>query len=207
MRQDSLIQHIWARNSYAVMARSRNLHERITAMVSSDPPLVADAMELMAVALASPPTRSGWNEAVEKAWDRIKKPAAKHGYTRSGYLAAIKKGREETRLFLFEAAAAIGERSLVASSLLDDAPLHGFAFYLKGSDWWQVREKNGRLSSLPLNGLLTRASSSARQEAVLHGEGILRRIAGNVYPDPRFAPTLRSKGLWNDTWSKVSIAV
>ena len=97
-------------------------------------------------------------------------------------------------------AATIGDEGLVASSLLDANPMPGFAFFKKGHDWWQVREKNGRLSCLPLTGLLSRASSSARRDAVLHGEGILRRIAGNYYPDPRFAPTLRSKGVWDDAW-------
>ncbi|MFQ5768297.1 MAG: hypothetical protein ACE5ID_09990, partial [Acidobacteriota bacterium] len=95
---------------------------------------------------------------------------------------------------------------VIGSSLLDDTPLPGFAFYLKGREWWQVREKNGRLSSLPLNGLLSRASSSARREAVLQGEGILRRVGGTVYPDPRFATMLRSRGLWNKGWPSVGAA-
>ena len=203
MRQDTLIQHIWARHKYCVLARSRSIYDRVSAMVSSDPPLVGEALELMAEALASPPTRTGWGDALDHAWGHVKKDGARNGFTRAGFLEACKKGRDEARKFLFEAAAVAGDDNQVASSLLDDTPLPGFAFFRKGKDWWQVREKNGRLSCLPLNGLLTRASSSARKEAVLHGEGILRRIAGQVYPDPRFAATLRTKGVWNDSWSKV----
>jgi hypothetical protein len=203
MRQDNLIEHIWARHKYGVLARSRNLHDRVSALVASDPPLVADALELMAEALASPPSRSGWSDALDKAWNQIKKGASKSGYSRDGFLAACRKGRDEARLYLFEAAAAAGDEALMASSLLDDNPLPGFAFFKKGQDWWQVREKNGRLSCLPLTGLLSRASSSARREAVLHGEGILRKIAGTTYPDPRFAPALRHRRLWNETWSEI----
>lgn len=200
MRQDHLIQHIWARHRFGVMARSRNTYERVSAMVASDPPRVTEALELMAEALASPPSRSGWGDALERIWGEVKKDAPKQGFSRDGFLAACKKGKEEARLYLFQAAAEVGEEEVVASSLLDDNPMPGFAFFKKGKDWWQVREKNGRLSCLPLSGLLTRASSSARRDAVLAGEGILRRIAGNYYPDPRFAPTLRSKGLWDKGW-------
>jgi hypothetical protein len=207
MRQDSLIEHIWARHKYSVLARSRNIHDRVSAMVSSEPPLVVDALELIAEALASPPSRTGWNEAMDKAWKEVKKGGIKKGYTLSGFQSACKKGRDDARRYLFEAATVAGHENLVASSLLDDTPLPGFAFFKKGEDWWQVREKNGRLSCLPLNGLLTRASSSARREAVLHGEGILRKIAGTTYPDPRFAPALRTRQLWNESWSEVTLAV
>ncbi|MFQ5671049.1 MAG: hypothetical protein ACE5HD_11120 [Acidobacteriota bacterium] len=207
MRQDSLLGHIWERHSIAVMARSRSLHERVDAMVASDPPLVPEAIELMARALAGPPSRCGWGEAVEHAWEQLKKDGVRNGYRHTGLMVACKKGRDEARLFLFEAAAVMKNDKLIASSLLDDNPMPGFAFYRKGNDWWQVREKNRRLSCLPLGGLLARAASSARRDAVLHGEGILRRVAGNVFPDPRFAPTLRAKGLWDDHWAKIPIAV
>ena len=207
MRQDSLIGHIWARHEYNVLARSRGLHDRISAMVSSDPPLVGEALALIAEALTNRPTRSGWDQALDKAWTKIRKKASQCGYSRADFLAASKKGQDEARLFLFEAAAACGSDDLIGSSLLDDAPMPGFAFYTKGKDWWQVREKNGHLSSLPLNGLLTRAISSARRDAVLAGEGILRHVAGSVFPDPRFVPVLRSKGVWSDAWSKVSVSV
>jgi hypothetical protein len=207
MRQDHLIQHIWARHRFGVLARSRNTYERISAMVDSDPPRVTEALELMAEALASPPSRSGWGDALQHVWDEVSKkaggkkaPKKKSSLTKDEFVAACKKGKEEARLYLFQAAAQVGEEEIVASSLLDDNPMPGFAFFKKGKDWWQVREKNGRLSCLPLSGLLTRASSSARRDAVLAGEGILRRIAGNYYPDPRFAPTLRSKGLWDKGW-------
>jgi len=199
MRQDHLIQHIWARHKYGVIARSRNVYERVTAMVSSDPPRVTEALELMAESLASPPSRSGWGDALDLAWEQIEKKNKKN-LSRAEFTTACKKGKEEARLCIFRLAATIGDEGLVASSLLDDNPMPGFAFFKKGHDWWQVREKNGRLSCLPLTGLLSRASSSARRDAVLHGEGILRRIAGNYYPDPRFAPTLRSKGVWDDAW-------
>ena len=108
------------------------------------------------------------------------------------------------RRLTFQAASACECDDLVGSSLFDDTPMPGFAFYVKGKDWWQVREKNGHLSSLPLNGLLSRAASSARRDAVLAGEGILRRVAGSVYPDPRFVPVLRSKGVWSDSWSNTT---
>ncbi len=169
-------------------------------MVNADPPLVNDALELMSEALASPPSRAGWGDALDLAWDQIEKKGRKRGFSRTEFTAACKKGKEEARLYLFRLAAETGDETLVGSSLLDDNPMPGFAFFKKGSDWWQVREKNGRLSCLPLTGLLSRASSSARRDAVLHGEGILRRIAGNYYPDPRFAPTLRSKGVWDESW-------
>ncbi len=203
MRQDSLIRHIWARHEFNVLARSRSLHGRITALVESDPPLVAEALELIAEALTNPPTRIGFDQVLEKAWRRVRKDARECGFVRADFVAACKKGREEARRFLFQAAAACHCTDLVASSLFDDAPMPGFAFYAKGDDWWQVREKNGHLSSLPLSGLLSRASSSARRDAVLAGEGILRHVAGTIYPDPRFVPLLRSKGVWNETWSTV----
>ena len=206
MRQDSLIEHIWARHEFNVLARSRNLHNRISAMVVSDPPRVGEALELMAEALTNRPTRTGWELAVERAWKKIRKEASRHGYSRADFQAACKKGQEEARRFLFEAATACHCNELIGSSLLDDTPMPGFAFYVKGKDWWQVREKNGHLSSLPLKGLLTRATSSARRDAVLAGEGILRHVGGSVYPDPRFIPALRSKGVWSDAWSKTPIA-
>ncbi|MFQ5719290.1 MAG: hypothetical protein ACE5IK_07050 [Acidobacteriota bacterium] len=201
MRQDSLIEHIWARHEFNVLARSATIHGRVSAMVESDPPRVAEAMELMAEALANRPTRSGWGLAIDRAWKKIAGKAATCGFSRSGFLAARKKGPDEARRFLFRAATACRCDELIGSSLLDDTPMPGFAFYAKGKDWWQVREKNGHLSSLPLNGLLSRAASSARRDAVLAGEGILRHVGGAVYPDPRFVPVLRSKGVWSDAWS------
>ena len=201
MRQDSLIEHIWARHQFNVLARSQNLHDRISAMVSADPPRVADALELMAEALTNRPTREGWRQAFEQAWKKIRKEAVSQGWSRAKFQAACKQGHEEARRFLFQAASACGCDELVGSSLFDDTPMTGFAFYVKGKDWWQVREKNGHLSSLPLNGLLSRAASSARRDAVLAGEGILRHVAGTVYPDPRFVPVLRSKGVWSESWT------
>jgi len=200
MRQDHLIQHIWARHKYGLIARSRSTYERVDAMVSSDPPRVTEALDLMSQTLASPPSRSGWGDALDLAWRELGKSRKKHDLSKDKFAHACKKGREEARLYLFTIAVETGDDALVGSSLLDDNPMPGFAFFKKGSDWWQVREKNGRLSCLPLTGLLSRASSSARRDAVLHGEGILRRIAGNYYPDPRFEPVLRSKGLWSKAW-------
>ncbi|TDI42913.1 MAG: hypothetical protein E2P00_05810 [Acidobacteria bacterium] len=200
MRQDHLIQHIWARHKYGLIARSRSSYERVNAMVSSDPPRVTEALDLMSQTLASPPSRSGWGDALDLAWRELGENRKKHDLSKDKFANACKKGREEARLYLFTIAVETGDDGLVGSSLLDDNPMPGFAFFKKGSDWWQVREKNGRLSCLPLTGLLSRASSSARRDAVLHGEGILRRIAGNYYPDPRFVPVLRSKGLWSEAW-------
>lgn len=204
MRQDSLIRHIWARHQYAVMARSRSMHDRICALVSSDPPLVSDSLELMAEALTNPPTRSGWTDTLERLWNQLKGAARSEKIAKGDFMATCKKGREEARRLIFHLAAAGDNKDLVGSSLLDDAPMPGFAFYKKGDDWWQVREKNGHLSSLPLSGLLNRASSSARRDAVLAGEGILRKIGGAVYPDPRFVRTLRSKGVWSESWDQIS---
>ena len=204
MRQDSLIEHIWARHQFNVLARSQNLHDRISAMVLADPPRVAEALELMAEALTNRPTREGWRLAFEKAWKKIRKDATGRGFTRAMFQTACKQGHEEGRRFLFQAASAVECDELVGSSLFDDTPMPGFAFYVKGKDWWQVREKNGHLSSLPLNGLLSRAASSARRDAVLAGEGILRRVGGTTYPDPRFVPVLRSKGVWSESWSNTT---
>jgi len=200
MRQDHLIQHIWARHKYGLIARSRSTYERVDAMVSSDPPRVTEALDLMSKTLASPPSRSGWGDALDLAWTDLRKKGKKAEFSRDHFADVRKKGREEARLYLFTKAVESGDDALIGSSLLDDNPMPGFAFFKKGSDWWQVREKNGRLSCLPLTGLLSRASSSARRDAVLQGEGILRRIAGRYYPDPRFEPVLRSKGLWSDSW-------
>jgi hypothetical protein len=201
-RQDALIEHIWTRHQFAVMARSRDLNRRISAMVTSDPPRVAEALELIAEALAATPSRNGWHDALEHAWSHMAQ-VAPSGLNRDGFLSACKQGREEARRYLFHAATSTGDEVLVGSSLLDDNPLPGFAFYKKGNDWWQVREKNGRLSCLPLTGLLSRATSSARRDLVLQGEGILRRVGGSLHPDPRFVQTLRRKGLWSETWVEV----
>jgi hypothetical protein len=200
MKRDSLIDHIWLRHRYAVLARSRSLHDRIEALVSSDPPLVGEAIELMGEALASPPSRTGWTDAVDQAWGQLRRTA---GCSRDHFAAACKQGREEARVFLFRAAATAGDHVLVGSSLLDDEPITSFAFYAKATEWWQVREKNGHLSSLPVTTLLNRAGASARPEAVLAGEGVLRRVGGTVYADPRFTPLLRPTGLWKDTWASV----
>ncbi|MFQ5768528.1 MAG: hypothetical protein ACE5ID_11185, partial [Acidobacteriota bacterium] len=132
MRQDSLIRHIWARNKYAVMARSRSTSQRITAMVESDPPLVQEAIELIAEALATPPTRSGWNEALEQAWKDLKTAGLQDGYNRAQFVFACMKGQEEARRFLFAAAAASDHQVVIGSSLLDDTPRPGVACYLKG---------------------------------------------------------------------------
>ena len=200
MRQELLIEHIWARHQYAVLARSKPLHDRVAALVASDPPLVVDAVELMAEALTAPPSRGGFNDAVGQAWSRLGRGAG----TRDDLTAALKRGRDEARLFLFRMATTAKDDVVIGASILDDEPIAGFGFYAKGTDWWQVREKNGLLSSLPVGALLNRAAASARPEAVLAGEGILRRIAGTVYADPRFEPTLRVRKLWKDSWSCVA---